>query len=46
MITKAEMKKEMVDEVDCMDESSRLLDEYNSMFGKELTSGDVSDYED
>lgn len=43
---KEQMKKEMTDEIDCMDESSRLLAEYNFMFGKDLTSDDVSDYDD
>lgn len=45
-MTKEEMKKEMIDEIQVMDESSRLLDEYNYLFGKQLTPDDVSDYED
>ena len=45
-IDKETMRQEMREEVDCMTEGNRLLDEYNYMFGKELTPEDVSDYEE
>ena len=41
---KEQLKQEMRDEIDCMDESSRLLAEYNSMFGKEVTPDEITDY--
>ena len=45
-MTKAEMKREMIIEIEIATNPQWLLIEYNSMLGKELTSEDVSDYND
>ena len=46
MITKAEMKREMIIEIEIATNPQWLLIEYNTMLGKDLTKEDVSDYND
>lgn len=44
--TLADLRQEMIEEVKVMTDPHRILDEYNSMFGKNLAPGDVVDFDD
>lgn len=40
-----DLRKEMKDEVCLMTDPHRLLDEYNSLFGKNLEPEDIEDFD-